>query len=127
MEIELIYESIYSGLALMDSQVQIWTTFTFAFLVAVHVGSDRITPSIFKLAITLYGFYASVLILRNVSATIQILHYQGLLVERDLEPWPVPNAIGVSIGVGTLLLLIGGTIATMWFVYARFRASGAST
>ena len=127
MDIDLIYESIYSGLALMDSQVQIWTTFTFALLVAVHVGSDRMTPAIFKLAITLYGFYSSILMLRNVSATYQILHYQGLLVERGLDPWPVPKAIGISIGVGTLFLLIGGTVATMWFVYAKLRDSVVAT
>lgn len=127
MEIDLIYESIYSGLVLMDSQVQIWTTFTFALLVAVHVGEDRITPSILKLAMMLYGLYASVLVLRNVSATFQILHYQRLLVERGLEPWPVPQAVGAAIGIGTLLLLIGGSIATMWFVYARFRAAVTST
>lgn len=42
MGVELIYESIYSGLALMDSQLQIWTTFTFALIVAVHVGAGRI-------------------------------------------------------------------------------------
>ena len=123
MEIDLIYESIYSGLALMDSQVQIWTTFTFALLVAVHVGAERLTSSILKLAMVLYGFYASILILRNVSATFQILHYQHLLVERGLEPWPVPNAIGTTIGIGTLILLLGGSIATLCFVYARFRTS----
>ncbi len=127
MEIDLIYESIYSGLALMDSQVQIWTTFTFALLVAVHVGTDRMTPSILKLAMMLYGFYASILILRNVSATYQILHYQHLLIEHDLEPWPVPNAIGVTIGIGTLILLIGGSMATMWFVYSKFRPSDPTT
>jgi len=121
MGIDLIYESIYSGLALMDSQLQIWTTFTFALLVAVHVGSERITRPIFRLAITLYGLYALVLILRNVSATFQVLHYQELLVEQGLQPWPVPGPIGVAIGVGTLLLLIGGTLATMWFVRAAWR------
>lgn len=123
MDIDLIYESIYSGLELMDSQIQLWTTFTFALLVAVHVGADRMTPSILKLAMTLYGFYASILILRNVSATYQVLHYQHLLVEQGFEPWPVPNAIGATIGIGTLTLLVGGSIATMWFVYTRIRSS----
>lgn len=70
---------------------------------------------------TLYGLYAGVLILRNASATFQILHYQSLLVELGLEPWPVPGPIGVAIGVGTLTLLVGGTLATMWFVRAAHR------
>lgn len=122
MGIDLIYESIYSGLALMDSQLQIWTTFTFALLVAVHVGGNHITKSIFRLGIGLYGLYALVLILRNLSATFQVLHYQELLVAQGFEPWPVPGAVGMSIGIGTFVLLVGGTVATMWFVretYAR--------
>ena len=123
MGIELIYESIYSGLALMDSQLQVWTTFTFALVVAVHVGSDQISPSMFRLAWSLYGLYAGVLILRNVSATFQILHYQALLVERGLEPWPVPSLIGMSIGIGTLVLMAGGSFATMWFVRDSWRGS----
>ncbi len=122
MGVDLIYESIYSGLALMDSQLQIWTTFTFALLVAVHVGGDRITKSIFRLGVGLYALYAAVLILRNLSATFQVLHYQELLVAQGMEPWPVPGPVGVSIGIGTFALLVGGTIATMWFVRATYRS-----
>jgi hypothetical protein len=123
MGIELIYESIYSALALMDSQLQIWTTLTFALIVAVHIGKERIDRSIFRLGLSLYGFYAAILILRNVAATFQILHYQDLLVERGLEPWPVPWIVGVMIGVGTFLLLVGGSLATLWFVHASRRVS----
>lgn len=127
MGIELIYESIYSGLALMDSQLQIWTTFTFALIVAVHLAGDRVGRSLFRLTMGLYGLYATVVILRNISATFQILHYQGLLVEQELEPWPVPRVIGAMIGGGTLLLLVGGTIATLWFVRTTQRASAGET
>lgn len=123
MGIELIYESIYSALMLMDSQLQIWTTFTFALVVAVHVGGERINRSIFRLGLVLYGFYASILILRNVAATFQILHYQDLLLEQSLEPWPVPWVVGVMIGGGTFALLVGGTLATLGFVYATHRNS----
>ena len=64
---------------------------------------------------TRYGLYALVLILRNVSATYQGLHDQELLLTHGLEPWPVPGPIGMAIRLGTLLLLIGGTAATLWF------------
>lgn len=123
MGIELLYESIYSALELMDSQLQIWTTFTFALIVAVHVGEERIDRSIFRLALILYGFYAAILVLRNVAATFQILHYQDLLVERGMDAWPVPWIVGVMIGVGTFLLLVGGSLATLWFVHASHRDS----
>ena len=116
MGVESIYESIYSAFSLMDAQLQIWTTFTFALIVAVHVGGNRVGRSIFRLAMALYGLYASILILRNLAATFQILHYQELLVQRGFEHWPVPRIVGVLIGVGTLLMLVGGTLATVWFV-----------
>lgn len=126
MGVELIYESIYSGLALMDSQLQIWTTFTFALIVAVHVGAGRIGRPIVRLALALYGFYAAILILRNVSATYQILHYQTLLVDQDLAPWPVPWPVGMLIGVGTLILMVGGSLATLWFVRESQRKAEVS-
>lgn len=123
MGIELIYESIYSGLGLLDSQLQIWTTFTFAILVAVHVGGDRIGRAMLRLAMALYGMYAGVLMLRSIAASFQVLHYQSLLVERNFEPWPVPGIVGGLIGIGTLVLLVGGTLATLWFVRATYRSA----
>jgi hypothetical protein len=112
-----LYDVIYHALALGDSTLQIWTSFTFAVIVAVHLAGDRIARSTYFLGSSLYAVLASVLILRYCGDAYQILHYQKLLVERGFEPWPVPDVLGVLIGAGTFILMVGGTIGTLW--YAR--------
>ncbi len=62
MSMPQIYDVIYHALALGDSTLQIWTSFTFAVIVAVHLGEDRIGRSTYYLASALYGLLSSVLI-----------------------------------------------------------------
>jgi hypothetical protein len=125
MSMPQLYDVIYHALALGDSTLQIWTSFTFAVIVAVHLGADRIARSTYYLASTLYAVLASVLVLRYCADAYQILHYQKLLVERGFEPWPVPDILGVLIGIGTFILMIGGTIGTLWFARSsRSKADG---
>ncbi|NND44039.1 MAG: hypothetical protein HKN58_01855 [Xanthomonadales bacterium] len=116
MSIELIYESLYEALALSDASLQIWISITFAVIVAGHIAGRRIRHYTYGLVAGLYGLYSAVLLVRYCSAAYQILHYQGLLLSRGLEPWPVPKALGILIGSGTLLLMLGGTVATLWFI-----------
>jgi hypothetical protein len=115
---ELIYETLYSALSLADSILQIWLTVTFAVIVATHLAGDRIGQFMFFLISSLYGLATLVLITRFVSAAYQIFHYRDLLVISGFEPWPVPGLITRIIGGGTLLLLVGGSAATLWFVYS---------
>jgi len=115
MSMPQIYDVIYHALALGDSTLQIWTSFTFAVIVAVHLGGDRIGRSTYYLASALYGLLSSVLVLRYCADAYQIIHYQDLLVKRGFEPWPVPDIFGILIGVGTFILMVGGTVGTLWF------------
>lgn len=116
MSIEVIYQSMYEALALSDSSLQIWISITFAIIVAGHVAGRRVQRTAFALVSWLYGFYSCVLVLRYCSAAFQIIHYQQLLLSRNMESWPVPKLVGVLIGSGTFVLMVGGTIATLWFV-----------
>jgi hypothetical protein len=121
MTISLIFQSIYAALAQADSTVQLWTTFTFATIVAAHLGADRIKLGTYWLIVSLYGLYSLVAIVKYSAAALQILHYQDLLIARYHEPWPVPAAFGAIIGSGTLFLLIGGSIGTLWFLRSCIR------
>lgn len=113
---ELIYQSIYEALSLSDSSLQIWMTFTFALIAAAHFAGSRLSGITYNVVAALYGVYAAVLIVRYFSAAYQILHYQQLLRERGFEAWPVPKPVGALIGGGTALLMVGGTVLTLWFV-----------
>jgi hypothetical protein len=112
----LIYENLYSVLAVADSILQIWLTVTFAVLVAAYVAGNRISRPLYLLITFLYGYAALILTIRFISAGHQIYYYRDLLVTSGFTPWPVPRMLSVLIGGGTLLLLVGGTLATLWFL-----------
>lgn len=116
MSIDLVYRALYEALNLSDSTLQIWMTITFAIIAAAHFAGNRIDRSVYKLVSSLYGLYVGVLVVKYLSAAHQILHDQSIMNLRGFDPWPVPKSIGVIIGVGTLLLMVGGTIATFLFV-----------
>jgi len=121
MSIDLIYQSLYAALGQSDSTVQLWTTFTFAAIVAAHLGAERIRHGTYRLVMFLYGLYSLVAVVKYSVSAYQILHYQNLLIARNLEAWPVPAAFGGLIGVGTLILLVGGSIGTVWFLRSCIR------
>jgi hypothetical protein len=116
MPMELIFQNIYAALAQADSGVQLWTSFTFAVIVAAHLGADRINQWTFKLIVLLYSLYSFVAVVKYSASAYQILLYQDFLIERNFEPWPVPALFGGLIGAGTLLLLVVGSIGTLWFL-----------
>ncbi|MGB5580207.1 MAG: hypothetical protein WBM54_00300 [Woeseia sp.] len=116
MSMELLYQSMYDAMSLSDSSLQIWMTYTFALIAAAHFAGRRLSGLTYKVVAALYALYAGVLIVRYFSAAYQILHYQDLLIARGFEPWPVPKPVGMLIGSGTFLLMVGGTVLTLWFV-----------
>jgi small-conductance mechanosensitive channel len=115
---ELIYENLYSVLSLADSILQIWLTVTFAVIVATHLASALISDFIYFLLATLYGLASCILLARDISSAYQIYSYHELLIENGFEPWPVPPLFPQIIGAGTLLLMILGTVVTIWFIFS---------
>ena len=116
MSQESIYSTLYAALALTDSILQIWLTLTFAVLVATHVAERRFDRGMYRLVAGLYALASAILFVRFESAAYQAFHYKNLLLARGFEPWPVPNFVSLIIGLGTSMLLVAGTIGTLWFV-----------
>ncbi len=119
---DLIYETLYAALGLTDSILQIWITLTFAVIVSTYVAGKRFDRSVYLLISGLYGLASIILFTRFAGATLQAFHYKNLLVARGFEPWPVPNYVSVFIGGGTCLLLVAGTLGTLWFVRSTWQA-----
>ena len=113
---ELIYSALYSALGLTDSILQIWITLTFAVIVSTYVAGKRFDKHVYWLLSGLYSFASFILLTRFASAAFQAFYYKNLLVTRGFTAWPVPNFVSVIIGVGTSVLLVFGTISTLWFV-----------
>jgi hypothetical protein len=127
MSQDLIMQTLYSALSLADSILQIWLTVTFAVIVASYLAGSRISDFMYYLISGLYGLAALVLITRFISAAYQIYFYRDLLVASGFEPWPVPPLVTQVIGVGTFVLLSGGSLATLWFIRSVREARGGDT
>ena len=125
MTMDRIFQNIYSALAQSDSTVQLWTSFTFAAIVAAHLGASRIRPGTYRLIVFLYGLYSLVAIVKYLASAYQIVGYQALLVSRDLEQWAVPSAFGMFIGGGTLILIVGGSLGTLLFLRTCIKSAEA--
>ena len=123
MSQELIYSALYAALGLTDSILQIWITLTFAVIVSTYVAGKRFDRPVYLLVSGLYGLASLILFTRFTSAALQAFHYKNLLVERGFAPWPVPNVISVIIGGGTIVLLLAGTVGTLWFVRSTWQAT----
>jgi hypothetical protein len=121
MSQELIYDTLYAALDLTDSILQIWITLTFAVIVSTYVAGRRFDQQVYRLLSSLYILASAVLFTRFVSAAFQAFYFKDLLVARGFEAWPVPNVVSVIIGVGTSVLLVAGTIGTLWFVRTTWK------
>jgi len=113
---DLIYSALYSALGLTDSILQIWLTLTFAVIVSTYVAGRRFDRKVYLLVSGLYALASVVQFVRFCSAAYQAFYYKDLLVARGFEPWPVPDAVSIVIGFGSVVLIISGTIGTLWFV-----------
>jgi hypothetical protein len=118
---EAIYSTLYAAIAMADSVFQIWITLTFAVLIATYVAERRFDPVLYRLVSGLYAFASGILLVRFASAAYQAFYYKNLLRTRGFEPWPVPHIISLTIGIGTFVFLLSGTVGTLWFVRSASR------
>lgn len=116
MSQDLIYNALYTALALTDSFLQIWLTLTFAVIVSTYVASNRFDKPVYLLISSLYTFASAIQLVRFCSAAYQAFYYKDMLVTNGFDPWPVSNAVSAVIGIGSVLLIFVGTIGTLWFV-----------
>ena len=123
---DLIYSALYAALSLTDSILQIWLTLTFAVIVSTYVAGKRFDRPVYVLVSGLYSFASAIQLLRFCSAAHMAFYYKDLLITRGFEPWPVPNIVSVLIGGGSILLIVAGTLGTLWFVRVTWKNVEAS-
>lgn len=124
MSQEMIYNALYAALDLTDSILQIWLTLTFAVIVSTYVAGKRFDKPVYLLVSGLYALASAVQLIRFCAAGYQAFYFRHLLVARGFE-WPVPLAVSVAIGLGYLVLLVAGTIGTLWFVRTAWKRVAA--
>jgi len=125
MSQELIYDALYASLQLTDQILQIWLTLTFAVIVSTYVAGKRFDRPVYRLVSGLYALASVIQLIRFCSTGYQTFYFRQLLVARGYEPWPVPVAASIAIGLGYLVLLVAGTIGTLWFVRTAWKRVAA--
>jgi hypothetical protein len=116
-----LIDHFYDAVALTDSALQFWISITFAVIVGVHFVGDRLSRQMYLLMAGLYGLVSVVFLSRYIGASIQLVHYLNSI--RAQYDWPVPWIYSAVAGYGTLVLLIFGTIGTLYFMHS-VRKSG---
>ena len=125
MSQELIYNALYAALQLTDQILQIWLTMTFAVIVSTYVAGKRFDKPVYLLVSGLYALASAIQLIRFCSAGYQAFYFRNLLVVRGFDPWPVPMAASIAIATGYLVLLVAGTVSTLWFVRTAWKRVAA--
>lgn len=119
---DLIFDALYASIAMTDSVLQIWLTMTFAVIVSTYFAGDRLDRRVYLLVAGLYALASAVELVRFCTAAYAAFFYRDWLVERGFEAWPVPLGVSVFIGLSSVLLMLAGSVGTLWFVWSTWRA-----
>lgn len=119
---DAIHSLYFEALGFNNDLLQIWLTVTFAAIIAMYIAAPQITRFLRVLIAGLYLFGAFVLIGRLTYSFTQITHYRTLAVDLGLSEIPKPPMAEV-IGLAYFILLIIGSIATLWFL-ATYKRDG---
>jgi hypothetical protein len=118
---DLIYNALFTAIELTDSILQIWLTLTFAVIVSTWVAGRRFDRPVCLLVSGLYAFASAIQLVRFCTAAYSAFFYRNWLLERGFEAWPVPNAVSMVIGLGSVTLIFAGTVGTLWFVRVTWK------
>ena len=116
-----LLDHVYAELAITDSVLQFWISITFAVIVAIHFVGGRLGRQMYLLMSGLYALVSLVSLARYIVSSIQLIHYIDIL--RAQHEWPVPWIYSAIAGYGTLLLLVSGSVGTLYFMHSA-RKSG---
>lgn len=121
ISVDLIYNALFTAIQLTDSILQIWLTLTFAVIVSTYVAGKRFDRLIYRLVSGLYALASAIQLVRFCTAASQAFFYRNWLLERDFTAWPVPIVVSLVIGIGSVVLILSGSIGTLWFIRVTFR------
>jgi hypothetical protein len=113
---EALFNLCYSAISFADSLFELWLTVTFAAILAIYFASERITPFMRYLLMSLYGGTSFMLTARWVVAMYHILTYQRMLESAGFAPFPSPMKGTAPIGGIHFLMFVAGSLATLYFM-----------
>ncbi len=108
-----LLELIMQAESSIDTQFQFWLTITFATIVASFMSKDLLTVMMRTLVVSLYLVATFVLASHWYYDAMDIGIYSEMLAAQGYI-----NAFPIATGFSRVLLILLGTCATLFFVYA---------
>ena len=119
-EAELINLFIESSQAL-DSNFEFWLTVSFALLVASYLVTEEIPKSVFLVTISLYAAATALFMVRGMTMGRTLSSIRDQLESMGTTTSIITAGENYFVAGLYFIIMLGGTAATMIFVYWRFR------
>ncbi len=110
------YELVLLIEASIDAQFEFWLTVTFATVVATFIADEKLTRTLRLVIAVSYVLATAVIASRWFYETSKILELSSTLENEQFNAFPVP----VVTIVARVLLVAGGSLATLYFVCFGF-------
>lgn len=119
-EAELISLFVESSQAL-DSNFEFWLTVSFALLVASYLVAEKLPFPVFLITVFLYIVSTGLFMLRGATMGRMLTSIRDQLDALNSETTVISSAENYSVAVLYFEIMITGSLATIAFVYWRFR------
>jgi len=119
MDLAEYYSAQMELLAHVSNVFEIWLGFTFAAVVAFHLGVDHLTKGLFRFAQVLYLLASLLFMLRYFALLTFMAQLSERIVEAGGEPLALPTSFGITVFALMISTFFAGT--TMTVVYSNYR------
>lgn len=107
----------------MDTQFQYWLAVSFALIVAGYMVGSNISKRVRLVLISLYLLITIVFFVRYSLTGVNIMMLADELVVREV-PWT--RLVGTWQAIVRMLVILGGTVASVWFFYFGYKSTGSN-
>ena len=106
--------------------LEFWISISFAVVVASFLTSDKLNRKVIRLMTFLYILSSMFLASLYISTAVRTNHYYQLLVSSGFDTSHFDHPVNFLTLFLVLLLFLGGTSGTVYYMYTCVKKSGAS-
>ena len=109
-----------------DHMVDFWLSGTFAVIVARFIAGHRLSRRVVSIMTLLYLMSVAYTLSRFVLVATRSFEYRARLVSMGFEEFYTPQSGFVGGSISLILLFVGGTAATVYFLLGRESTTNGS-
>ncbi len=115
-----LYDILLSLVEIMNSNVEMWLSATFATLVAFHFIGEKLTKELYWIATIMYLLASGFFLLRHLNAGSAIQQTFEMIESRNV---PVLPQLPEYVSMGFFVLYFTGTSCCLWYMRRCYRQS----